>query len=168
MGRVKEIQTKYKAHVWSPSPVWLFATPWTPAQQASLSLTISWNLPKFMFIALVTFSNHLTSDTLFFFFLQFSHYQGLFQWVSCSHQVTKILQFQHSSEHSELISLKIDWFDLPPVQGTFRSLLEHHSSNASILWHSAFFTVQLSRPYMTTGKTINSVRFSCLVVPNSL
>ena len=59
-----------------------------------------------------------------------------------------------SSEYSELISYRIDWLDLRAVQGTLKSLLQHHSSKASILWHSAFFTVQLSHPYMTTGKTI--------------
>ena len=61
-----------------------------------------------------------------------------------------------SSEYSGLISLKVDWFDLLAVQGTFRSLLQHHSSKASILWHSAFFTVQLSQPYMTTGTSYPS------------
>ena len=74
-----------------------------------------------------------------------SQHQGLFQWVSSSHQVTKVLelQLQHQSlhhQHSGLISLKIDWFDLIAVQGTLRSLLQHHSLKASILWHSAFFT----------------------------
>ena len=62
--------------------------------------------------------------------------------------------FSPSSEYSELSSLKIDWFDLFAVQGTFRSLLQQHSSKASILWHSTFFTVQLSQLYVTTGKTI--------------
>ena len=59
-----------------------------------------------------------------------------------------------SKEHPGLISFRMDWLDLPVVQGTPKSLLQHHSSKASILWHSAFFTVQLSHPYMTTGKTI--------------
>ena len=65
------------------------------------------------------------------------------------------LQLQHcpSSEYSELISFRIDWFDLLAVQGTLKSLLQHHSSKTSILWHSIFFIVQLSHPYMTTGKT---------------
>ena len=90
--------------------------------------------------------------------LNLSHHQGLYQWVVYSHQITKILGFYFSitpsSEYSGLISLKIDWFDLLAVQGTLRSLLQHHSSNASVLWHSAFFTVQLLQPYMTTGKAI--------------
>ena len=90
--------------------------------------------------------------------LNLSQNQGLFQWVSSSHQVDKILEFQlqlsPSSEHPGLISFRMDWLDLLAVQGTLKSLLQHHSSKASILWHSAFFIVQLSYPYMTTGKTI--------------
>ena len=84
--------------------------------------------------------------------------QGLFQWVSSSHQIAKVLehQLQHQSfnEYSGLISFRMDWLDLLAVQGTLKSLLQHHSSKASVLWHSAFFMVQLSHPYMTTGKTI--------------
>ena len=84
--------------------------------------------------------------------------QGLFQWVSSSHQVAKglELQLQHQSrnQHSGLISFRMDWLDLLLVQGTPKSLLQHHSSKASILWCSAFFIVHLSHPYMTAGKTI--------------
>ena len=65
-----------------------------------------------------------------------------------------------SKEHPELFSFRMDWLDLLAVQGTLRSLLQHHSSKASILWHSAFFTVQLSHPYMTTGKTIALTRWT--------
>ena len=87
-----------------------------------------------------------------------SHYQGLFKWVSSSHQVAKILEFQlhisPSNEHPGLISFRMDWLNLLAVQGTLKSLLQHHSSKASILLCSAFFIVQLSHPYMTTGKTI--------------
>ena len=88
-----------------------------------------------------------------------SQHQGLFRWVSCSHhQVTKYwgfsLSISSSNEYSGLTFFKIDWFDLLTAQGTLRSLLQHHSSKASILWHSAFFLVQLSQLYMTTGKTI--------------
>ena len=86
-----------------------------------------------------------------------SQHQGLFQWVSSSHQVAKVLELQlhvsPSNEYSGLISFRIDQLDLLAVQGTLKSL-QHHSSKASILWPSAFFTVQLSHPYMTTGKTI--------------
>ena len=91
-----------------------------------------------------------------------SQHQGLFQWVNSSHEVTKVLSFSFSispsNEYPGLISFKMDWLDLLAVQGTLNSLLQHHSSKASILWHSAFFTVQLSHPYMTTGKTIALTR----------
>ena len=87
-----------------------------------------------------------------------SQNQGLSQWVSSLHQVAKVfkfqLQHQSFSEYSGLISFRTDWLDLLAVQGTLKSLLQHHSSKASILQCSAFFTVQLSHPYMTTGKTI--------------
>ena len=87
-----------------------------------------------------------------------SQHQGLFKWVSCVHQVAKGLEFQLQHQSFQrtpgLISFRMDWLDLLAVQGTFKSLLQHHSSKASILWHSAFFIVQLSHPYMTTGKTI--------------
>ena len=94
--------------------------------------------------------------------LNLSQHQGLFQWVSYLHQMAKVLELSFSislsNQYSELIVIKIDWFDLLAVQGTLKSLLQHHNSKASILWHSAFFMVQLSHPYRTTGKTdaINS------------
>ena len=81
-----------------------------------------------------------------------SQHQGLFKWVSSSHQVAKVLEFQlqHQSFQGtfRIDSFRMDWLDLLAVQGTHKSLLQHHSSKASILWHSAFFTVQLSHPYM--------------------
>ena len=87
-----------------------------------------------------------------------SQHQGIFQWVSSLHQVAKVLEFQlqHQSFHkySGLISFTMNWLDLLAVQGTLKSLLKHHSSKASVLWYTAFFIVQLSHPYMTTGKTI--------------
>ena len=87
-----------------------------------------------------------------------SQHQGVFQWVTSSHQVAKVLelQLQHQSfhEYSGLISFRFDWFGLLAVHGTLKSLLQHHSSKASVLWCSAFFIVQLSHPYMTTVKTI--------------
>ena len=87
-----------------------------------------------------------------------SWHQGLFKWVSSSHQVTKYWSFSFSispsKEYSGLISFRMDWLDLLAVQGTLKSLLQHHSSKASIIRHSAFFIVQLSHPNMTTGKTI--------------
>ena len=93
-----------------------------------------------------------------------SQHQGLFQWVGCSHQVAKVLelQLQHSpsNEYSGLISFRIDWFDLPAIQGTLKSLLQHHSSKTLIFQHSSFSMVQLSHPYMTTGKTIALTRWT--------
>ena len=83
-----------------------------------------------------------------------SQHQGLFQWVSSSHQVAKILELQ-----LQLISFRTDWFYLLAVLGTLKSLLQQHSSKASILQHSTFFIFQLSYPYMTTGKTIALTRW---------
>ena len=86
-------------------------------------------------------------------------HQGLFQWVSSLHQVAKVLEFQHqSNKYLGLIFIRMDWLDLLAVQGTLQSLLQHHSSKASILQRSAFFMIQLSHPYMTTGKTITLTR----------
>ena len=136
-----------------------FVTPWSTASQASLSLTISWSLPKFMSIALVMPSNHLILwylllllPSIFPSIRDFSsewaiHIRWPKYW-SFSFRISL------SNEHLGMISFKTDWFDLLTVQGTLRSLLPHHSSKASILWCSAFFIVQLSNPYMTTGKTI--------------
>ena len=89
-----------------------------------------------------------------------SQHQSLFQWVNSLHQVAKVFSFSisPSNEHPGLISFRMDWLALLAVQGTLKSLLQHHSSKASILWHSAFFTVQLSHPYLTTGKTIALTR----------
>ena len=87
-----------------------------------------------------------------------SQHQGLFQWVTSSHQVAKVFELQLQRQSFQWIFrtdfLRMDWLDLLAVQGTLKSLLQHHSSKASIIRHSAFFTVQLSHPYMTTGKTI--------------
>ena len=85
-------------------------------------------------------------------------HQSLFQWVNSSHDVAKYWSFSFSiipsKEHPGLISFRMDWLDLLAVRGSLKSLLQHHSSKASIVRRSAFFTVQLSHPYMTTGKTI--------------
>ena len=93
-----------------------------------------------------------------------SQHEGLLQWVSSSHQVSKVLEFQlqHQSfqQYSGLISFRIDWLDLPAVQGILKSLLQQCSSKASILPCSAFFLAQLSHPYMTTGKTIALTRWT--------
>ena len=91
-----------------------------------------------------------------------SQNQGLFKWVSSLYQVTKILKFQLQHQ-SGLISFSMDWLDLLAVQGTLKSLLQHHSSKASILWCSALFIVQLSYPYMISGKNIDLTRWTLLV-----
>ena len=94
--------------------------------------------------------------------LNLSQHQGLFQWVSSSHQVAKVLEFQLQHQSfpwtQRLIFFRMDWLDLLAVQGTLKCLLQHHSSKPSILRCSAFFIVQLSHPYMTTGKTIAFTR----------
>ena len=91
-----------------------------------------------------------------------SQHQGLFQWVNYLHEVAKVLEFQLQHQSFQwtpgLISFRMDWLDLLAVQGTLKSLLQHHSSKASIFQSSAFFTVQLSHPYLTTGKTIALTR----------
>ena len=91
-----------------------------------------------------------------------SQHQGLLKWINSSHQVAKVLEFQLQHQSFQwtprLISFRMDWLDLLAVQGILKSLLQHHSTKASILWHSAFFIVQLSHSYMTTGKTIALTR----------
>ena len=142
-----------------PSHVWLFATPWTAARQASLSLTISQSLPKFMSIVLVMPSSNLIL------WCPLLLLPSIFPSIRDSSNESAVcikwpkywsfsFSINPSNEYSGLISLKIDWCDLFMVQGILRSLLQHHSLKASILWHSAFFMVQLSQPYVTTGKTI--------------
>ena len=138
-------------------------SPWTAALQASLTFTISWRLLKLMSIESVDIiqpSHPLSFPSPPAFNL--SQHQGLFQGVSSSHQVPKHWSFSFSispsNEYSGLISFRIDGLDLLAVQGTLKSFLQYHSSKASILWHSAFFIVQLSHPYMTTGKTIAMTR----------
>ena len=132
--------------VQSLSRVRLFATPeLSAAHQASLSITNSQSSPKLMSIELVMPSiqpsHSLSSPSPPAFNL--SQHQNFFQWVSSSHQVAKILEFSFgispSREYSGLISFRIDWFDLLAVQGTLKSLLQHHSSKASIIQYSTFF-----------------------------
>ena len=133
--------------------------PWTAACQASLSLIISQSLPKFMSIALVMPPSHfilwcplLLLPSVFSSSRDFSNESAvLIRW---SKYWSFSINISPSNKYSGLMSLRIDWFDLLAVQGTFRSLLQHHISKASILWRSAFFMVQLSQLYVTTGKTI--------------
>ena len=141
------------------SRVRLFATPWTAACQASLSITNSRSLLKFMSIESVMPSNHLILCHLLLF--PPSIFSGIRVFSKESVLLIRWPKFWSFSfsispfnEHPGLIYFRMDWFDLLAVQGTLKSLLQHHSSKASILWCSAFFIVQLSHPYMTAGKTI--------------
>ena len=123
--------------------------------QASLSLNISRGLPKFMSIALGMPSHPLTPSSPFA--LNLYQHQDLFQWVSCSHQKIKILEFQLQHQSFQWVfnvDFPYDWLVWSFCPKTFRSLLQHHSSKTPILWYSVFFTVQLSQPYVTTGETI--------------
>ena len=137
---------KQIAIVKSPSHVQLFATPWTAEYQASLSLTISRSLPKF--IALMMPYNHLILCCLFPLLPSIFPSIGVFSnQSSLCMRWPKYQSFSisPSNEYLGLISFKIDWFDHRAVQGTVKRLLQHHSSEASILRHSAFFMVQLSQ-----------------------
>ena len=148
------------------SHVRLFATPWTAAHQASLSITNSRSLLKLMSIESVMPSNHLILchqlllPSIFPSIRVFSNESVLHsRWPKyCSFS----FNISPSNEHPVLISFRMDWLDLLAVQVTLKSLLQHHSSKASILQHSAFFRVQLSHPYMTTGKTIALTRWTFL------
>ena len=152
---------QFSCSVQSLNPVWLLATPWTTAHQASLSITNSWSLPKLMSIESVMPSNHLIYccpllllPSIFPSIRVFTnesalHIRGLKNW-SFSFSISP------SNEHPGLISFRMDWLDLLAVQGTHKSLLQHHNSKASILQHSAFFTVQLSHPFMTDYWTNHS------------
>ena len=149
----------------SLSSVQLFATPWIAARQASLSITNSQSSLRLRSIESVMPSNHLILCRPLLLLPPvppsirvFSNESALrMRWPKYWSFSFSIIS---SKEISGLISIRMDWLDLLTVQGTFKSLLQHHSSKASILWHSAFFTVQLSHPYMTTGKTIALTRWN--------
>ena len=133
--------------------------PWTVACQAPLSSTIPWIFLKFISIESVTLTNYLILCCLFLLLPSIFPSIRIFSNESSLHiRWPKYCSFSFSlspsNEYSGLISFRIDWFDLFSVQGTLKSLLWHHSSKASILWLSAFFTVQFSHTYMPTGKTI--------------
>ena len=149
--------------VQSLSHVRLFANPWITACQAFLSITNSRSLLKLMSIESVMPSSHLilccpvlllppTLPSISVFSSESTLRMRWPKYWSFSFNISP------SNEHPELTSFRMDWLDLLAVQGTLKSLLQHHSSKASILRHSAFFTVQLSHPYMTTGKTIALTR----------
>ena len=141
----------------------LFATLQTAACQAFLSITISWNLLKVMSIELVMPSNHLILYYPLLLLPSTFPSSRIFLNESVLHiKWPKHWSFNFSispyNEYSGLISFRMDWFDLLAVQGTLKSLLQHHSSKASVLWCSAFFIVQLSHLYITTGKSIALTR----------
>ena len=149
--------------VQSLSRVWLFETPWSTAHQASLSITNSWSPPKPMPIESVMPSSHLIFwGPLLLLPLIFPSIRVFSNESVLPNRWPKYWSFSFnispSNEFPGLTSFRMDWLDLLAVQGTLKSLLQHHSSKASVLQHSAFFTVQLSHPYMTTGKTIALTR----------
>jgi len=149
--------------VQSLSHVRLFATPWTAAHQASLSITNSLSLFKLMSIESVVPYNHLILCRPLVFLPSIFPSIRVFSNESALHirwpkYWTFSFSISPSNEYSGLISFRMDWLDLPAVQGTLKSLLQHHSSKAPILLRSAFFIVQFSHPYMTTGKTIALTR----------
>ena len=132
------------------SPIWFFSTLWR--QHTRLPF---YYLPEFAQTHAIQTSHPLSPPSAAF---NLSHQQSLFQWVGSWHQVAKVLEFQLQHQSFQWIFrtdfLWMDWFDLFAVQGTLKLFPQHHSSKASILWHSAFTVVQHSYPYMTTGKTI--------------
>ena len=149
--------------VQSLSRVWLFATPWIAAPQASLSITNSRSSLKLMSIESVMPSSRFILCHPLLLLPPIPPSIRVFSNESTLHmRWPKYWGFSFSistsKEHPGPISFRMDWSDLLAVQGILKSLLQHHSSKASILWHWAFFTVQLSHPYMTTGKTIALTR----------
>ena len=149
----------------SLSRVQLFATPWTAARQASLSITNSRSLLKLISIESVMPSNQLILCLLLLLLPSIFPSIRVFSNELVLHiRWPKHWSFSFSispsNEHPGLISFRMDWLDLLAVQGTLKSLLQHHSSKASIIQHSTFFMVQFSLPYMTTGKTIALTRWT--------
>ena len=149
----------------SLSHVRLFATPWITARQASLSITNSQSSPKLVSIESVMPSSHIILCRPPFLLPPIPPSIRVFSNESTLHmRWPKYWSFSFSitlsNEHPGLIPFRMDWLDLLAVQRTLKSLLQHHSSKASIFWCPAFFTVQLSYPYMTTGKTIALTRWT--------
>ena len=164
-GKVSSVQ--------SLSRVWLFATPWTAACQAYLTITNSQGLLRLMSTDSVLPSNHLLLCRPLLFLPSIFPSIRVFSNESALHiRWPKYWRFSfnisHSDEYSELISFRMDWLDLLAIQGTLKSLLQHHSAKASILWRSAFFIVQLSHPHITNGKTIALTRWTFVVKVISL
>ena len=190
-GKVKTAkgETHFIGRVWAPSEgkkpwnmvvvvqllslVWLFSTPWTAARQASLSFTISRSLLKLKSIESVMPSNHLIFCCPLLLLPSIFPSIRVFSNESALHiRWRKYWSFSFSispfNGYSRLISFRIDWFNLLSVQGTLKSLLQHHSSKTPVLQHSAFFMVQLSYPYMTTGNTKALTRWTFVAKVMSL
>ena len=158
-------RSDYQVQIQLLSPVSLFVTPWTAAHQANLSITNSQSLLKLISIESVIPSSNLIPccplllpHSIFRSIRIFSNESVLC--IRWSEYWSFSFSISPSSEYSGLISFRMDWLDLLTVRGTLKSLLQHYSSKASILWHSAFFLVQLSHPCMTTGKTIALTRWT--------
>ena len=151
-------QTYQFSSVQSLSHVWIFSTPWSAAHQAFLSITDSWSMFRLMSVESMMSSNHLILycpllllPLVFPIIRVFSNESALcIRWPKYWSFSLSISPSNQSN--SGLISFRMDWLDLRAVQGTLKSLLQHHSSKSSILWCSAFYIVQLSYPHMTTGK----------------
>ena len=141
-------------------------TLWDPMNRSTPGLPVHHHLPEFRLMSMesVMLCSHLILGRPFLLLPPIPPSIRVFQWVNSSHEVAKVLEVQlyhHSfQQHTGLLSFRMDWLDIPPVQGTLKSLLQHHNSKASILRRSAFFTVQLSHPYMTTEKTIALTRWT--------
>ena len=147
--------------------VQLLVTPWTDACQASLSITSSWSMLILMSIESVMPSNHLILCHPLLLLPSIFPSTRVFSKESVLHsrwpKYWRVsFNISPSNEYSGLIFFRMDWLDLLAVQGTLKSLLQHHSSKLTILWCSAFFIVQLSHPYMTTGKTIALTKLTIL------
>ena len=153
LGIWRESQEEFSS-VYLLSHVPLFATQWTVACQASLSITNSWSLLKLMSIESVMSSNHLILCRPLLLL------PSIFPSIRWPKYWSFSFNTSPSNEYSGLISFRMDWLDLLAVQGTLKSLLQHHSSKASIIQWSAFFIVQFSHPYMITGKTIALTRLT--------
>ena len=163
--RTLRLHSVHFSSLYSLSRVRLFETPWTAACQASLSITNSRSLLKLMSIESVMPSNHLILCRPLLLLPSISPSIRVFSNESDLHiRWPKYCSFSFnvspSNERSELISFRMNWLDPLGVQGTLKSLLQHHSSKTSILLHSAFFMVQLLHPYMTTRKTIALTRWT--------
>ena len=159
-----KINNKHYFQFSSLSRVWLFATPWIPARQASLSIISSWSSLKLMSMESVMPSSHFILGCPLLLLPPILPSIRVFPQSTLHMRCPKYWSFSFSinpsKEHPGLISFRRDWLDLLAVQGTLKSLPQHHSSKASILQRSAFFTVQLSHPYMTTAKTIALTRWT--------